>query len=197
MKKIEAALLMGLIFTALLSFFATNNQCEEIRGSVLRLHILANSDSEEDQSLKLKVRDRLLAETEELFSGAESKEEAIALAEKSVALLTLAAEDEIRKQGYNYGVTVKIAPSYFNTRTYGDVTLPAGEYEAVKVEIGSAKGQNWWCVMFPGMCLPAASGSETKEMSQVLSDEQVNLISGDYKIKFKFIEWYEELVNGK
>ena len=157
------------------------------------MHILANSDSEYDQQIKLAVRDRLLSECGELFAETESIDIAIAQAKENLPALQAVAEATLADYGCDYAVTVEVAPSDFSTRHYGDVTLPAGKYEAVRVLIGDAKGQNWWCVCFPNMCIPAAS--QTDEISGALSESETKIVtqSGDYEIRFKIVEWYEKI----
>ncbi len=194
MKRLEISVLLSLVFSVLLSICALNTECSEIRGSVLRLHVLANSDSSDDQALKLKVRDRLLSISGEIFSGAKSREEAAAAAQASLGRLQREAEDVIAASGCDYPVSVSLENCYFNTRTYDNITLPAGQYQALRVVIGKGEGHNWWCVMFPPLCVSPASDDET-ELSDVLSSEQLELVEGDgYEIKFKCVEVYEEVV---
>ena len=198
LKYIEKALLIGFVIAILFSFTsftAFAAQCEQIPNEVFRLHVLANSDSEEDQALKLKVRDRLLDETGELFSECATKEEAISTAKANIAYLEQVAQDEIYKQGYTYGVTVEVENIFFNNRQYDDITMPAGNYDALRVLIGEGAGQNWWCVLFPAMCLPAAEKREgMPELDDVLTDEQMNAVEGNqYEVKFKTVEIYESI----
>ena len=200
LKYIEKALLIGFVIAILFSFTsftAFAAQCEQIPNEVFRLHVLANSDSEEDQALKLKVRDRLLDETGELFSECTTKEEAISTAKANIAYLEQVAQDEIYKQGYTYGVTVEVENIFFNNRQYDDITMPAGNYDALRVLIGEGAGQNWWCVLFPAMCLPAAEKREgMPELDDVLTDEQMNAVEGNqYEVKFKTVEIYESIIS--
>lgn len=190
MKRLELSMLLALIFTAVLSFLSFEGECREIRESVLRMHVLANSDSDDDQELKLAVRDRLLEETEELFSSAETREEAkkAVLAEKE--RFETAAREEIVNRGYDYDVKIEVGRAWFDTREYGNITLPAGNYEAVNVYIGKGEGKNWWCVMFPQLCLPAASGDE---LEAVLTEEQANITEGDYQVEFYLVELFQRL----
>lgn len=192
-KDIHLALILGLIFSILISMTGFEARCGEIRENVLRLHILANSDSAEDQQLKLKVRDRLLAEGSEIFESAKDERQALERVKTNLAKLQLAAEDEIKKNGYDYPVKVEIGQVDFSTREYENFTLPAGRYEAVRVLIGNAGGQNWWCVMFPPVCLPAAD--DQQELSDVLSENSVKIIENpqNYKIRFKTVEIYENI----
>ncbi len=194
MKRIEISLLIALIFSAVLSMSTLNIECGEIRDSVLRLHVLANSDSEEDQNLKLKVRDRLLEVSGDIYSEAQSKDEAVQSTRENLSMLQTEAEQVIRDNGYHYPVSVELEETYFNTRSYGDITLPAGNYQALRVIIGEGEGHNWWCVMFPPLCISAVSEEEA-QLDDVLNDEQLNLVEGtQYEARFKCIEWYEELM---
>lgn len=196
MKRIEISILLALVFGAILSMSAANLESKAIRGSVLRLHVLANSDSESDQALKLKVRDRLLTVSRTLYADADSRDEAIARTREELPLLQAEAERVLRENGSQDGVRVVLEDTYFTTRTYGDVTLPAGEYTAVRVMIGQAKGHNWWCVMFPPLCLSAAEeepdAAESLCLEDVLSGEEMDFVEGGgYEPRFKCVELYE------
>lgn len=167
--------------------------------AVFRLHVLANSNSEEDQSLKLKVRDSLLNYMNNLCSNCSTKEEAISLANIHKDDFQQVAENTIKENGYNYPVKININNFYFPTKNYGDITLPAGFYDALRVEIGEAKGKNWWCVMFPSLCfIDVSSGivnDEAKEnLEENLDQESYNLISEqnntEIEFKFKLVEFF-------
>lgn len=185
-----------LIIAVTLTFFLgiTNfaAETEDIADNVLRLHVLANSDSEEDQALKLKVRDAILESGRETFSGAanakEAEERIIADSDKLLAT----AQAVIQEEGYDYDVTLEVTDDSFPTRTYGDITLPAGEYRAVRLVIGEGGGKNWWCVMFPALCLPGAS--ETS-LDAVLTDDEIELVESNPKVdvRFKIAELFEGL----
>ena len=192
MKLFEKSLLLAFILTVLISFTGFTAGCEDIPNHVLRLHVLANSDTAEDQNLKLKVRDRILAESAGLLDNAKDKEDAQQIIKSKIPLLKEAAQDEVEKNGYNYPVNVEMANMYFTTREYDEVTLPAGDYDALRVTIGKAEGHNWWCVVFPPMCLPAAE--ESKELSDVLNPNQLQIVeqTGNFEVKFKTVELYEE-----
>lgn len=194
-KDIKMAIAFGLIFSLMLSFVKFDADCAQIRQSVLRLHVLANSDSAEDQALKLNVRDKLLVVADSLFADAKTEEEAISAAKDNLPQLQQAAEKEIADCGYDYPVRIEIGKAYFNTRVYDTFTLPAGNYEAVRVLIGEAKGKNWWCVMFPPVCVPAAM--KDASISDVLDDEETNIVenSNSYEIRFKTVEVFEETKN--
>lgn len=194
MKTIEKALALAFVLAVLFSFTGFAEQCEDIPNRVLRLHVLANSDSEEDQALKLKVRDKILSAGAGILDTAENREEAEAMVARHLPQLQAAAEEEIRNQGYDYPVKVELTRMYFTTRQYETVTLPAGNYNALRVTIGEAKGKNWWCVMFPPMCLPAAE--ESTELQEVLNPSQMEIVTGNgegYEIKFKSVEIYEQI----
>ena len=191
MKLIEKCLLFGFFCAVLFSMLGFTAQCESIPDKVFRLHVLANSDSAADQALKLRVRDRILEESAGLMDGVSTREEAEAAAAQSLPKLQAAAEDEIRQAGYEYPVQAEITRMYFPTRQYESVTLPAGEYDALRITIGEAKGKNWWCVLFPALCLPVAEDSA--QLSDVLSSGQLDVVQGNYEIRFKAVEWYEQL----
>ena len=173
-----------------------------LSNAVFRLHVLANSDSEEDQALKLKVRDSLLQYMNTLCSNCSTKEEAMLIANNHKNDFQEIAENVIIENNYNYPVKIKINNFYFPTKTYGDISLPAGYYDALRVEIGEAKGKNWWCVMFPSLCfIDIRSGvvsSEGKEnLEKNLDSESYEIISEskvspEFKFKFKVLEMFSQ-----
>ncbi len=194
LKNIEKALLIAFVLTvacSFTSFFSFAKQCEDIPNHVLRLHVLANSDTSEDQELKLYVRNRILTESAGMLDGVTDREKAEQVVRQNVPRLKAAAAEEIAQRGYQYPVNVKLENIYFTTRHYQQVTLPAGTYDALRVTIGQAKGKNWWCVMFPPMCLPAAE--EKEELDDVLNPQQMEIVTGQYEIRFKSLELYEQL----
>ena len=169
--------------------------------AVFRLHVLANSDSAEDQALKLKVRDSLLNYMNDICSNCTTKEEAISLANENKKNFQQIAEQTISENGYNYPVKINIDNFYFPTKNYGDITLPAGFYDALRVEIGEAKGKIWWCVMFPSLCfIDVSSGivddSAKENLEKNLEEESYSIISdknnSEIKLKFKLIELFAE-----
>ena len=189
MKGIESLLLIGLIFTMLSSSVTkTVETGNEIRSETLRLHIIANSDSEEDQDLKLKVRDAVLESTGELFAEVSGKTEAVAAAEYSANDIRLIAENVIASEGFDYSVQVEVTEMWFETRSYEGFSLPAGDYDAVRIVIGKGEGKNWWCVMYPALCVPGAEKSIEKY------EDNAGFISGNgYEMRFRIIEWFEEI----
>lgn len=192
MKKLVISLATGLMISILLSLSQFSVQCQTIRDDVLRLHILANSDSYEDQQLKLKVRDAILANTDDVFASTNTKDEAIANASQSLAQIEQIAAQVIKENGYDYAVKAEVVNMYFTTRQYDNYTLPAGYYDAIRITIGKAEGKNWWCVMFPQLCLPAVSEQEPIDM---FDEAQQDIIENGekYKASFFIIEWLEQL----
>lgn len=189
------SVLTAFIVTVLISILSFEAKSDGIRNSVLRMHVIANSDSQADQELKIKVRDAVLEAGREIFDGSVNANEAESILLPEKQKLIEAAKNTIVENGYDYDVDVFIGKTYFTTRTYDNsVTLPAGNYEAVNVVIGEGKGHNWWCVIFPPMCLPAAE-SDT-EIDDVLSDGELKLVqsSPKYEPRFKIIEIYENLI---
>lgn len=168
----------------------------EIYDSCVRLHVIANSDSEKDQELKLRVRDRLLERVNK--SETKSKEETLAWLEENKNELLELAKNEIIKSGEDYDVSMEIGLENYPTRHYEDFSLPAGKYTSVRVIIGEGKGQNWWCVLYPPLCNEGAiSYSDDEYIDVGLTKEQYSLItqsSGKYKVKFKILEVASEIV---
>ncbi len=188
MNRWEKALLIGLILTAVLSMVSFADTCDEIDDRVLRLHILANSDSEDDQRIKLTVRDCLLAQVPELFEGTASREEAVQAAENSMSRVKACVQEALDRQHVTYGFTVEVVDSqYFDQREYEDFTMPAGQYAALRVLLGEGEGKNWWCVMYPPLCGGAAKAT----MEENFDHRQNKLLSSDgkYEIKFRLYEW--------
>ena len=187
-------LLILYIFVSAVSY--TNAVCSDIQESVFRLHVIANSDSTEDQNLKYIVRDSVIDYINEISKDASSKDEVIAIAKEHLTEIEEIALKTVKDNGYDYPVKVSIGNFAFPSKKYGDITLPPGYYDALKIEIGEAAGQNWWCVMFPPLCfVDVTSGvvpEESKEiMKDNLTDEEYDLISGksaDVEIKFKIVE---------
>lgn len=196
MKKIKilkASFLMGFLIAVVLNITGFASTCEEIRGDTLRLHVLANSDSNEDQELKLKVRDAVLKAGKNVFNGSMNIENAEEKIENEKDVLISAAKKVIEKNGFDYDVKITVTQEFFETRTYEKVTLPAGTYKAVRVLIGESEGKNWWCVMFPPLCIPAA---ET-DIDLFYDDDEVRVVESNpkYEPRFKIVEIYETIKN--
>ena len=202
MNFLKNSLIMGLLFIIYFTFYSisyANSVSADLSNSVFRLHVIANSDSADDQSLKYKVRDALIEYMNALSTDITSKEEAMQLANEHQEEFYKIARQVIKENGFDYDVAITIGNFDFPTKHYGDISLPAGCYDALKVEIGEAKGQNWWCVMFPSLCFVDVSNGivpeESKEeLRSTLDDEDYSLISsedGEYKVKFKIVELFE------
>lgn len=166
--------------------------CGSIEDEVFRLHILANSDSREDQQLKLMVRDGVIDYTDELFKSCKSKDEAMALTEAHLEDICQHAQGILEKNGSDYPVEACITKMHFNTRVYENFTLPAGRYDALRIKIGSGEGHNWWCMIFPALCIPSA---EDKQLDGVMNEGEQDILenAGRYEVKFRLVEWFEGL----
>lgn len=193
MKKTEFSLLIGLIIAVILtSITSFAKDASSIRNDVLRLHILANSDSETDQSIKLAVRDAILENSNDLFDGSKELSDAIICAKKNLERIEEIANKKLESLGAEYRANAEVCNMYFETREYENFTLPAGEYNAVRITLGKAEGKNFWCVLFPSLCIPAAQ--DDKKIQQVLSESEIDAItSPKYKPKFAIIEFFESL----
>ena len=180
-------------------FSYSNAVSNNISNSVFRLHVIANSDSKEDQNLKYDVRDALISYMNSISTDISSKEEAMKLVNENKNEFYNIAKKVISDKGFNYDVNIDVGNFSFPTKTYGDISLPAGFYDALKVEIGGASGQNWWCVMFPSLCFVDVSNGIVPEESKqdleaTMNQENYNLISSDaleFKVKFKLVELFE------
>lgn len=200
-KRICLVLFLLAIFTIVSALSYVSAVSNNISNSVFRLHVIANSDSEEDQNLKYIVRDNLIKYMNTLTKDITSKERAIEIAKEHEKDFYDIAIKTIRENGYNYDVKIEIGNSYFPTKHYGDISLPAGYYDALKVEIGESAGQNWWCVMFPTLCFVDMSTGivpdESKEkIKENLPEEEYALISrtdnNNLNFKFKLIELFSK-----
>lgn len=164
---------------------------QKLAGEVLRFHVLANSDRENDQNLKMKVKERVISYMKEQLPNAENVEVAKAWTRSHAGELEKVAQEVIREEGYTYSVKAELTTSYFPDKTYGDVMFPAGWYEALRIEIGNAKGQNWWCVLYPNLCfldaVHAVVPEEGKqELETVLEEEEYEMVTATSKFKIKW-----------
>lgn len=195
LKLVEIALLIGLAVFLASGGLALRAQ-DQLSERVVRLHVLANSDGEKDQALKLKVRDRVLARATELLTQAGDRGEAETLLRSALPELEELAARELRASGCDYPVRAELTDTEFPTREYDGFTLPAGEYLALRVVIGQGAGRNWWCVVFPPLCTAASADVPTAALAAGLTEDQVRLITEEdrgYVLKFKAVEWWEEL----
>ncbi len=191
-----------LLYTSICAVSYAQSISSDISNSVFRLHVIANSDSKEDQTLKYIVRDNLLKYMNSICTNCTSKEDAMEIVENNKDKFKQIAIDTIKEQGYSYDVNINIGNFEFPTKNYGDISLPSGMYDALRVEIGEAKGQNWWCVMFPPLCfVDISSGvvpNESKElMKDNLTEEEFALVSdkssSEIEFKFKLLEFFGNL----
>ena len=194
-KKIEISISLAMITAIIFSIISFADTAEKIREDVLRLHVIAASDSEADQSLKLKVRDAILTAGADIFDGSVDVENAVKKITPKIKTLEETANKVIKENRFDYDVAITIDKEYFTTRTYETVTLPAGEYLSLIVKIGEGKGKNWWCVMFPPMCISAAA--EDTVLQSALNEDEINLVNRNPKIepRFKIIEIFENFKN--
>lgn len=200
-KRLLLLLVLLFIYAFICAFSYVNAVSTNIQDSVFRLHVIANSDSEEDQNLKYIVRDKVLEYINRISGNQSSKEDVIKLANENIDEIKKIAENTIYENGYNYEVNLNIGNFAFPTKTYGDISFPAGYYDALKIEIGEAKGQNWWCVMFPPLCfVDVTSGVVPEESKEIikenLSDEEYELLSennNEISFKFKIVEMFQNI----
>lgn len=191
----ELALLLALAVTILWGA-ASLGQQEELGRKVIRLHVIANSDSPEDQALKLRVRDRVLARAQEILEQSADMEQAEQALTAALAELTREARETLAAEGCAQPVQARLEPAEFPTKDYDGFSLPAGKYLALRVIIGQGAGQNWWCVVFPPLCL--GSVTETVEETACtggFTRSEVALITGEtegYVVKFKAMELWDE-----
>lgn len=195
--KLQAALALGIVFTILLTLFSSVAEQRSIASKLVRLHITADSDSQEDQALKLAVRDRLLSELDGKLEEMLSRDEAVTYFNNSLTEIESIAENEIKLQGYDYDVSANLSTEQFPEREYADITLPAGEYTTLRLTIGTGNGANWWCVMFPPLC-SFASLRDTSGSYYSFSNREWKTITKkapSIKIKFKLLEVYSTIIS--
>lgn len=185
---ISVLILTIAVFVTDISAFARD--CADLRRNVLRLHVIANSDSEADQAVKLEVRDFILKETENRIDDAADKDEVKKYFDDNSEHLTALVDGFLAEKGFSYTSSISLSHSYFETREYDGNTLPSGDYDALRITLGNGEGKNWWCVMFPPLCISAADGDELPAENYALMQ------SGNkpgYKLKLKIVEWFRGL----
>ena len=215
MRKIKIRL--GLLILSLISVISimtivingevkkVDNISKDYKDKLIRFHVIANSNTDEDQELKLKVRDEVIKYLQPKLQNSKSIKECEAIIKKEYSSLEEISKNIILKNGYNYSVKVGIQYSNFPTKQYSNIVLPAGEYKALKIIIGKGEGKNWWCVMFPPLCFVDESNgvidkSTDDKLKEVLTDKEYKLIKQDtpkktsrVKIKFKVLEVVKDL----
>jgi stage II sporulation protein R len=195
LKLWEVALLLGLALAMITGAWAEDVQTR-LAGEVLRLHVIANSDSGEDQALKLLVRDEVLSVSADLLEGCSSRAQAIETLSSATETLQAVAEKVIAEQGSTDPVTVTLEETWFPTKEYDGFALPPGQYTALRVVIGSGQGKNWWCVVFPPLCLASSVETAEEALASGVSQEDVALMTGadeGYSLQFKTVELWEQL----
>ncbi len=197
---LTAAFCTAALIGVLVSNILQARYVERIADQVLRFHVIANSDSTADQELKLAVRDALVAYMAKNGDSFENADEAAAFASSHCSELTEIAAAVIRQAGQNYPVSASVTWCSFPDKTYGNLTFPAGRYRALQVKIGAADGQNWWCVLYPLLCFTDEGTVSVPEQSQeklqeALDEEDYERLenAGRPRLRFKFLEWLEEL----
>ena len=206
-KRLTVFLLTFSILISLmlpLSAFFPSREDAELYDNIIRLHVLANSDSDEDQAIKLKVRDRILDTAAELLSEVVIRDEAENLLRENLDILEKAANEALAENGSTHTASVTLTKEVYPTRIYGEITLPSGEYTSLRVLIGSAEGKNWWCILFPKLCVGnkrsetdvAVIADEDELIEAGLTRSQVRIITGnspDVVVKFRLLEFFERL----
>lgn len=188
---LNISLVCAFVSAILFSMVGFSNSCEEMYDNIIRIRILANSDSKEDQQLKLAIRDAVLNKSKEMFSEANSYDDVVMITKANTEKLIEIAEDTVKEKGYSYSVKLSFRDEFFDTREYDDFTLPAGIYKTAVFTVGEGKGKNWWCVIFPQVCVGACSGSLNDAVSDASADYAYN--SKSYTVKFKTVEIFEKI----
>lgn len=184
---------------------ATINLQENIAKNIIRFHVIANSDSKEDQYLKYEVKNALIKALYPNFKNINSVEEARSIIKSSIPLIEDVASQVIKSHGYSYPVTASLTTNYFPMKVYGDYAFPPGKYEALQVRIGNAQGQNWWCVMFPPLCFvdetySIVSEDSEKKLEYLLTDDELDFIQTKkipVKIRFKLLDILKSIISDK
>lgn len=191
-RLLGRALVCGFVLAALCSFFPFAAACGQLPQDVVRLHVVANSNGAEDQAVKLLVRDAVLEEAARWYQGAGSMEEASSQLCTHLQSIAGAARQVLGEQGVGYSATAQMTEMYFPTRDYGDFRLPAGRYRTLRVTLGEGAGKNWWCVVFPSLCLPAAT---QEEALLTLPEGERQVVEGgqNVQVKLKAVELWESL----
>ena len=194
-KTWETALLLALAAVLLWGAWTAHSQ-DALAQKMIRLHVIANSDSAQDQALKLQVRDKVLAQATAILKEAEDMPQAARKLEQALPDMEQTAAQEISAQGYQYKVSARLEKTEFPTKDYDGFRLPSGEYLALRIVIGEGAGQNWWCVVFPPLCTTAATDLEETAVAAGLDGEDISLITEEdegYVLKFRAVELWENL----
>ncbi len=185
------ALISALISSLLFSVVGFSKDCNEMYQNIIRIRVIANSNSTADQELKLLVRDAVLNSSKTLFNAVNSYEDAVIATTENSNMLLSAAKSSVFENGYSYDVSLEFKEEYFPTREYDDFSLPAGKYQTAVFTIGDGKGENWWCVIYPQVCVGSCSGKLNESLSAQTANTAYN--AKKYKVKFKTVEVFESV----
>ncbi len=201
---IFASIVAGFVLTLFISFCTyaySENVQTSIAEEIIRLHVKANSDNDYDIALKEKVKDEILKRLEDGLADSKSKVQTKEFLQSNLTFIEEVANEVVTESGYSYPVKAYLTNDFFPTKAYGDVKLPAGEYEALRVDIGEAEGSNWWCVMFPPLCYvdvtkKTLSDSEKSTLKYILTSDEYELVTNGkeptVEVKFKIVEWWQK-----
>ncbi len=192
MKRWTRAVIGGIVLCLLVQVLGFAGNSEGIRQRVVRLHVLAHDDSDAEQALKLQVRDAVSDEATRLLDGVTDRSAMLGALQSGLPQLQAVAQQCVYDAGYAHSVSAELTDEYFTTREYDSGTYPAGVYDALRIVIGDGAGRNWWCVLYPPLCVSAAVDAPTAE--EVLTDSQMAVVeSPRYEVRFKLVEWWESL----
>ncbi|MGN1138460.1 MAG: stage II sporulation protein R [Ruminococcus sp.] len=192
MKLFIKAFITATILTIFYTMIPFSAECSSVSDEVFRLHILANSDSDRDQSLKLKVRDAVLDYTKDLYQNADGVISAEKLTDINLQKIADTAKKVVEEQGYDYSVKAQIKEMYFDTRYYGNITMPSGKYKALRITIGEGEGHNWWCVMYPCVCVGASTNYNSLKENTTDTEYSI-MVNGEYEYQFKIVEIFQKI----
>ena len=192
LKCVEIALLLSLSLTFTVGALAADRQ-DALAGQVIRLHVIANSDTDADQALKLKVRNAVLAQAADCLQTAENRAQAEAALRAALPRLEAAAREVIRDAGAAYPVAARLEPYAFPTRYYDGFALPGGTYLSLRLIIGSGEGHNWWCVVFPSLCTAAAGDFSQTAREGGMEPSEIELMEAPYTLRFRVVELWQQL----
>jgi stage II sporulation protein R len=199
---ISVCLLLIISFLSFMQFLHTSefkNLQEDISHEILRFHVVANSDSKQDQEIKLVIKDELTTALKPSLEHAKNIDEARVIIQENLSNLEQIANQTLMKNGYEYTASASLEKGYFPLKVYGDLSLPPGEYEAIRIELGTAKGQNWWCIMFPPLCFVDSTysvvpDSSKDQLKNVLTEEEYDMVfkkkDVKVKVKLKIVDWF-------
>lgn len=190
-KIFNIAVICALISSIMLSMVGFKNSCDEMCDNIIRIRIIANSDSKEDQELKIKIRDNVLITSKLMYEEADTYEDAVTVTNENIEKLLKVAQNTISANGFSYNVSLDFRDEFFETRKYDEFTLPSGVYKTAVFTVGEGNGKNWWCVIFPQVCVGACAGSLEDSVSKGSADYAYNADS--YVIKFKTVEIFEKV----